>query len=88
MKRPGVQKIIDVLEKIKSHQIERGFDMNGAHVPPEDECGSACCIGGHAAYQMGKLNLNIDEALAEFCSIPIEEAHLLCWPGETRIPGL
>jgi hypothetical protein len=86
MKYPDVQKIIDILESIKAGEATRGFDMNFCHHESLFDCDTACCIGGHAAHALNNLNLCVEDALAIFCSIPIVDAHDLCWPGMWKSP--
>jgi len=85
MKHPGVQKLIDHLEHLdNSPQSECGFDMNYQADNREHSnhcCGSACCIGGHAALLLEDENLSPETALSRLCEIPEEDADRLCWPG-------
>ena len=85
MKHPGVQKIIDHLEHLdNSPQSKCGFDMNheADHRDHSNhDCGSACCIGGHAALLLGDEELSPEAAMYILCDIPSEDACNLCWPG-------
>lgn len=73
MKYPGIQKIIDVLEKVQ------------ANVLPFDMTGSNYCIGGYAQKQP-ECNLpRIADSLARFCEIPYLDAALICYPSGTQI---
>lgn len=87
MKHPGVQKIIDHLETLDNGPTsECGFDMNYEVLHRETSkhpCGSACCIGGHAALLLGDEEQTPEEALSLLCEIPWRDADRLCWPGRT-----
>ncbi len=81
---PGLQVIIDHLKKIdNSEKSLLGFDMNLSHqsaLSTDHPCGSACCIGGHAAMLLKRPEMLIGDALAKLCSIPRSVATKLCWP--------
>ncbi len=81
---PGLQIIIDHLRNLDdSEKSPLGFDMNYDHMntkAAEHPCGSACCIGGHAAMLLKRPVMGISEALAELCSIPYVIARKICWP--------
>lgn len=95
---PGLQIIIDHLRKLdNSPTSAMGFDMNTEPAyssSSEHPCGSACCIGGHAALLLEKqyspTRHTIAAALSVLCDIPLKEnrhgeesgiAYDLCWPG-------
>jgi hypothetical protein len=85
MKHPGVQKIIDRLETLDNGPTsECGFDMNYEASNREvshHDCGSGCCIGGHAALLIGDEGRSPEWALSHLCDIPHQDAEDLCWPG-------
>jgi len=85
MKHPDVNKIIDHLEHLdNSEDSPCGFDMNfeaDARDNSKHPCGSACCIGGHAALLLGNEEMCPEDALSQFCDIPSNDAEQLCWPG-------
>jgi hypothetical protein len=80
----GVQKIIDVLKHVDNSETSKlGFDMNyesSACEGTEHPCGSACCIGGHAAFALGDPYMSISQALSDLCTIPHDDAYDICWP--------
>lgn len=85
MTRMGISRIIERLGDLDNGPRSMcGFDMNltaeirnKTHHP----CGSACCLGGHAALMLNREHLEPEVALAELCEIPLEDAFDLCWPG-------
>lgn len=91
MKFPKLQLIIDHLKSLDNGPTSPcGFDMNCTHGAAEytdHPCGTACCIGGHAALllmRQGMLSCevaNIDGALALYCDIDETTAARICWPG-------
>jgi hypothetical protein len=85
---PKLQTIIEVLKHIdNSENSKLGFDMNReytARTKTEHPCGSACCIGGHAAAILGDGAWDIVESLCQLCDIPHHISNQLCWPGFTH----
>ena len=84
MKHPKLQIMIDHLKNLdNSETSEMGFDMNYGQRErdaTQHPCGSACCIGGHAAVLLKKEKMEISDALQELCDIPHETAYKICWP--------
>lgn len=101
MRHPGVDPLIKRMELMDNGPTsDCGFDMDHTaetrHCSTHP-CGSACCIGGHAALMLiekAGTDLHIADwlaeqtygvepgaALAELCSIPLRDAGLICWPG-------
>lgn len=84
MKYPKLQIIIDHLRNIdNSEESDLGFDMNYEYRDrrgSDHSCGSACCIGGHAATLLDDPSFDITADLAELCDLPNEISRKICWP--------
>lgn len=65
-----------------------GFDMEhsaeGAGYT-DHPCGTACCIGGHAALALHDISLEPDDAVRLF-GVPLPDATAICYP-HPRHPG-
>lgn len=89
---PKLQIIIDHLKNLdNSPKSKLGFDMNWEHFETRRSthpCGSACCIGGHAAILLGEdYEGSITDAVEELCEVPDNVARKICWPsGYYRAP--
>lgn len=84
MKHPKLQIMIDHLKNLDNSETSKmGFDMNYDNTYADGTahpCGSACCIGGHAAVLLKNKKLDITEAIQTLCDIPYTTAFKICWP--------
>jgi hypothetical protein len=58
------------------HFAESGFNMADA----VHECGSPCCLGGHARALTGLYQIPLDEATDRYLGCGYETAYALCFP--------
>lgn len=97
---PGLNKIIDLLRNLdNSPDSEMGFDMNVTHTQmkiTKHPCGTACCIGGHAALalresaeeisNMDPHFIGVEQALMDWCELDkMGVSTALCWPSKNKI---
>lgn len=86
----GLQKIIEHLKNLdNSEKSACGFDMSRDStyaVSTAHPCGTACCIGGHAALILKMPTLSPEAALTLLCDIPHTTADELCWPPTKVLP--
>lgn len=88
---PKLQIIIDHFKNLDNSPMSKlGFDMNYEHSQKRKSthpCGSACCIGGHAALLLNRDHLDITDAVEKLCEVPDHIARSICWPsGYYRAP--
>lgn len=82
-----MKEFIEHLSKVDRPESPVKFDMDKTALHRNSTlrgCGSACCIGGHAALLLDK---HFDEphwALAELTGIPGYDAKDICWPKVTE----
>lgn len=79
-----LQILIDHLRKVDDSPTSKlGFDMHwnlaGSKLT-DHPCGSACCIGGHAADIMGLTDIQADQALMQFLGIEHGTAYDIAYP--------
>lgn len=78
-----LSEFMDYLSRVDAPDTKCGFDMNKTAKRrgcSEHPCGSACCIGGHAALLLGRHMDEPELALAELVGIKQAQAHAICWP--------
>ncbi len=87
---PDINDLIAIIRAVDDSQTSKcGFDMQLIAFDryyTEHPCGTACCIGGHAALALKKERMTPEQAVMSFGVGSSIDADMICYP-DPKHPG-